>query len=60
MLKTSKKVSMMLLLGSLSTGLVHATIGMDVAGTNVVQQESVCKVLLQLSGILPPLYIIWH
>ena len=32
MLKTSKKVSMMLLLGSLSTGLVHATIGMDVAG----------------------------
>ena len=34
---------MMLLLGSLSTGLVHATIGMDVAGTNVVQQESVCK-----------------
>lgn|GEM_PF-4843131 len=53
MLKTSKKVSMMLLLGSLSTGLVHATIGMDVAGTNVVQQESVCKVLLQMQMVRP-------
>lgn len=53
MLKASKKVSMMLLLGSLSTGLVHATIGMDVAGTNVVQQESVYKVLLQMQMARP-------
>lgn len=43
MIKNFKTVSMMLLLGSLSTGLANAAFGMSVAETNVVQQENVCK-----------------
>lgn len=34
---------MMLLLGSMSTGLTHAAFETSVAGTNVVQQNNVCK-----------------
>lgn len=43
MFKNSKTVGMILLLGSMSTGLAHAAFETSVAGTNVVQQGSVCK-----------------
>ncbi|WP_072541751.1 SusC/RagA family TonB-linked outer membrane protein [Bacteroides mediterraneensis] len=43
MIKNFKTVSMMLLLGSMSTGLTHAAFETSVAGTNVVQQNNVCK-----------------
>lgn len=43
MFKNSKTVGMILLLGSMSTGLAHAAFETSVAGTNVVQQGSVCR-----------------
>lgn len=43
MIKNFKTVSMMLLLGSMSTGLANAAFEMNAAGTDVVQQGVVCK-----------------
>lgn len=43
MIKKFKTVGMLLFLGSISTGIANATFGMNVAGTNILQQENVCK-----------------
>lgn len=43
MIKNFKTVGMLLFLGSISTGIANATFGMNVAGTNILQQENVCK-----------------
>ena len=43
MIKNFKTVSMLLFLGAMSTGIANAAADMGVAGTNIVQQGSVCK-----------------
>lgn len=43
MIKKFKTVGMLLFLGSISTGIANATFGMNVAATNILQQENVCK-----------------